>query len=515
MSTGGHKQFVGQDRVAMIMAGHPETELGLAPDNSANMIIKDPTTMGPDVKIADLPFSIRDRAPDYFSQCSTPGLLDPGTIVYASGDLGGKLKITRLAPGTQQDLNIPSNINLLSLIPDYSEALRKQLESVKIPPNMKKILERGATIYQHNNKGAFYHEILKGLPSTGTIFNLLGARLPQEKKIATAIQQASQLLDGGILANLGGSIIGIGSMLSLLGANPRLLSQITKNMPSDVATGFTSMIRLIQDVGDSTSSSVVSNRVDPTTFLANATRVLSECVSLNDIVNCTNELVSNTSYHGTENIKPLSYSYNSQYGPTTVTLDAEGNMIQVASYAVILAAVTDTLTSSSFNASPLVIAAIAPTIAKNATSLSMAINAASVIASGLGPTTTVTAATTLVNGLVPSFGLLGAASTLSAALSGEFGAALQNVINTNNLGAALGGLLGSSSQLLSSLTGQAPIFGQSAATLNEMLQRLPSAQAAEFKAILNKANPLFKEALKIAHKEGGKIIPKIIKKLGG
>lgn len=515
MSVGGHKQFVGQDRVAMVLGGHPETELGLAPDNSGNMIIKDPTTMGPDVNMSDLPFSIRDRAPDYFSQCSTPGLLDPGTVVYASGDLGGKLKITRLAPGAQQDSNMPSNMNLLNMIPDFAEAMKKQLESVKKPPNLSKTTERGATVYKHEEKGAFSHDALKGLPSTGTIFNLLGAKLPQEKQISTAIQQASGLMDGGILSSLGGQIMGMGSMLQSLAGNSQLLSQAMQNMPSDVAAGFSSMMGMMQNVTDSTSSSVVGNRVDPTTMLSNAAKLFGECSSLNDVINATSELASNTHYHGTDKIPKQSFSYSTVYGPTTVTLDAEGNMVQNASPTVILAAVKDTLQTTSFNANPSVLDAIAPIIAQNCTSMTMAINASSAIGAGLGSSTSISAATTLVNGLIPSFGSVGSTSNLSDALSGDFGSAVQKVISENNLGPALGGMLGSSSQLLSSLTGEAPMFGQSAGIFNQMLQRLPSGQMSDFKSTLKNVDGLFKDALKIAHKEGGNIIPKLLKNFGG
>ena len=331
MSLGGHKTFMGQDRVAIVVGGHAMTPLGLAQDNSGKMMIKDPTTMGAGVMITDLPFSIRDRSPDYFSQCSTPGLLDPGKMVYARGDLGGKLKITAIPDETYQDTAVPTNNNMLAFA-GFLTSINMLNPFVWQPPNAMKTVDKGAVVYRPIEKSPFSHNMLKGLPSSGTTFPLIGMRLPPELNIPTALQPFANLLGGGLLGQLPGIAMNLGLMLLSLKNDPVKYKLATQDMPRETLSAFESLTNLSQsaiiDTANNGNSviSLTGFRVDPNTFVDNVATVYAQCKSLNDLIECTHELVSNTEYHGMSNFENVRVVYETPYGNTTIYITPDGEI---------------------------------------------------------------------------------------------------------------------------------------------------------------------------------------------
>ena len=328
MSTGGHKSFVGQERIGIVVGGHSMTPLGIAGDNSGKLIVKDPTTMGDNVRITDLPFSIRDRAADYFSQCSTPGLLDPGKVVYLKGDLGGKLKIVGIADETYQEGGVPENNSLIS---PFLSVINLINPNVWQPPNLTKTYNRGAQVYNATEKNPYSHGMLRGLPATGTTFPLLGARIPNETGIPTAIQNFSNILTGGMLGNLLGVAMNLGLMLTSLKNNPAQFQRATQNMPRETRDAFESLINMSQDVvteGDPSTISLTSFRVDPNTFVDNVATVYAQCTSLNDLIECTAELVSNTEYHGLSNYDIVRVEYETPFGNSTIFINPTGELYE-------------------------------------------------------------------------------------------------------------------------------------------------------------------------------------------
>lgn len=304
------------------------TPLGLAGDNSGKLIVKDPTTMGDNVLVTDLPFSIRDRAPDYFSQCSTPGLLDPGKVVYLKGDLGGKLKIVGIADETYQEGGVPENNSLLS---PFLSVINLFNPNVWQPPNMVKTYDRGAMVYRAQEKAPYSHNMLRGLPATGTTFPLLGIRIPPETNIPTAIQPFSNILTGGQLGNLLGIAMSLGLMLTSLKNNPAQFKRATQNMPKETQVAFESMINMSQDVvteGDPSTISLTGFRVDPNTFVDNVATVYAQCTSLNDLIECTAELVSNTQYHGMQNFDIVKVEYETPFGNSTIFINPTGELYE-------------------------------------------------------------------------------------------------------------------------------------------------------------------------------------------
>ena len=64
------------------------------------------------------------------------------------------------------------------------------------------------------------------------------------KKIDTAVQQATNILDSSVLSKLPGQFMSLKNLFSSLSKQQK--SKATQNMPPEVLQGFESMSRLLQ-----------------------------------------------------------------------------------------------------------------------------------------------------------------------------------------------------------------------------------------------------------------------------
>lgn len=321
----GNKSFLSSERTAIVLGGHADTVNGLAPDNSGNQVIKDPTTMGEGVPAGDLPFSLRQRSADYFAQCSTPGLLDPGKAIYARGDTSGKLAMASLVEEQwQPSASTPGNANLIGE-GDFWKAITHMYKHVNRPPNMKKIMDKGAEVYQKQEKGPFSHSLLAGLPAHGAIFNLLGPKIPPEKNIPTAIQEFLKILSAAMVSNLPGTSMSTGKMFKNITDDPQKLQKVTKDMPPEIRDAFISIANIIQVV-ETSGTTVTDFRVHEETFNKNAVDLFCQCRTLNDLIHISMELTSNTHFHGHDKLQEIRYKANTPFGEITLHVDHTGNL---------------------------------------------------------------------------------------------------------------------------------------------------------------------------------------------
>lgn len=325
--------FEGREGIGITVAGYPFTPGGMAQDLSSKLAVKDPTTMGSGVLLTDLPFSLRDRAADYFSQCSTPGMLDPGKVVYYKSDLGGKARIVGMPDEIYSSTSIPTNMNLLSAAGGFLTAINLINPYVRKPPNVTYAMDSGARIVRTvADTVSFAHSMLQGLPSSGTLFPLIGLRLPPERNIPTALQPVNNLLGSNLLAALPGLAMSLGLMLASLKQDTEKYKAATANMSAQTITAFESMINMTQSATADTANggnnvlALTSFRIDPNVFIDNVATVYAQCASLADIVEASHELVSNTAYHGLDNLEVVRVVYETPQGNTTIYINPQGDV---------------------------------------------------------------------------------------------------------------------------------------------------------------------------------------------
>ena len=296
-----------------------------APDMSNNLRVYFPGIHGKDVNVKHLAFSPRLMSPDRMTQGTFPGGLDPGSLVVALKDTGSnQCQIMGLANDiNNNDTRLPGNIDLLQPIQEFFT----KTVGVNIPPNIQDSTRDGAKIRKITEKGQeHHHNLLKGLPTHGALFPILGTVIPEMKNVATAIQSFSDVLTSDLLSQLPGVQMSLGQMFSELQSTSDFKS-ILKLFPRELGNAFQNMSTLIQAVETSEGSGFsTNNRVDSSTFMENAISLFNQCTNLSDICTSMQMLQTDTSLHGLDKLKDVAFKVLTPFGEITKTLSANGEI---------------------------------------------------------------------------------------------------------------------------------------------------------------------------------------------
>jgi hypothetical protein len=225
---------------------------------------------------------------------------------------------------------VPNDINKDSTTPGNSAAIWpaiqqavKDLTSIRIPPN---IGSGEAGSKPPKEKGQYHsNELMKYLPSTGTLWPMNGIQIPQVTSVATATQAFSSILTGDILSMLPGVSMSLGSLLSSM--PQQLMDELMKNVPPEISGALNSMSTLMQSMEMSEQGGfTTASKVNPDVFFSNAANLLSNARSVYDMVSTFQQLQHDTSLYGLDSLAPVNMTMTGPFGDIPMQIDALGNI---------------------------------------------------------------------------------------------------------------------------------------------------------------------------------------------
>jgi len=301
-----------------------------ASDHSCNQKVILPLVHNPDgVKPEHLAFSTLSQSPQKHSQTSFPGVLDPGYLVYVMKRPGDNQVVIL---GVANDLHnsdnrTPGNIDLLGH--SFFKELMDKTIKINIPPDIQEGEDRGAKVRKIKEKDKEWsHNLLKGLPTHGSLFSLAGFRLPELKDIPTAKQHFNGILTQDMLNNLPGQVMSLGKMFNSLFGNKSMSNAALGGLPPQMQNAVQSFGNLAQNLeANEYGSFGVSGRVDANTYMNNAVSLISQITTIDDLVTVMNRLQYDETLFGQENLDCLEYEIEGTFGTLKQLVCANGNVV--------------------------------------------------------------------------------------------------------------------------------------------------------------------------------------------
>ena len=273
-----------------------------------------PCSEGPDVKAEHKPREPTRKAPCTGSWCGRTDIAGTACTVDSQGP-GAIVTgcFSDALVNTKQEME--SNRKLLH--PDVITALGTEVDW-KIPPNIRETKHRGAKVRKYIEREFFKTDLLSGLPINSSLFSMLQQNLPQKKGIETAKEHFSNILGSGVLGGLPGGLSSLGNILNKIPSG---------SLNSEISTAFSSLANMIPsfdtDAGLETNGLM---RVNEEVFLENATELLSQCRSLDDLNECIMEIYENESLRGLDTYEDTDYLVNTPFGTICHTISPSGDL---------------------------------------------------------------------------------------------------------------------------------------------------------------------------------------------
>lgn len=284
-----------------------------------------PQEYGKDVDIKHLPFArnVAQGTQGGVTNFNPPPEHGSAVMVMKmSGQAGtGHLHVLGAVPNDiNRDSTTPGNSNPW---PAIGKAI-KDLTSIRIPPN---VGSGAAGSKPPKEKGQYHaHELLKSIPSTGTLWPMNGLQIPQVKNVATATQAFSSILTGDMLSMLPGMNMTLGSLFNNMPA--ALKDQLFKNIPPEIGAAMNSMSNLMQSMEIVEGGGFnTATKINPDVFFNNAVNVLADARTIYDMVGSFQRLQYDTSLYGLESLPPVSMTLTGgPFGDIPMQIDALGNI---------------------------------------------------------------------------------------------------------------------------------------------------------------------------------------------
>lgn len=295
------------------------------PTQSGGVRIYLPHEYGKDVDIKHLPFSrnIAQGTQNGITNFNPPPEHGSAVMVMKmAGHAGtGHLHVLGTVPNDiNRDSTTPGNS---SVWPAIEKAI-KDVTSIRIPPN---VGSGEAGSKPPKEKGQYHkHELMKSIPSTGTLWPMNGLQIPQVQNITTAVQASSGILTGDLLSQLPGMNMTMGSLLSNMPGD--LLGQLMKNLPPEIGAAMTSMTNLMQSMEINEAGGFnTATKINPAVFFNNAANVLADSRTIYDLVGAFQRLQYDTSLYGLDSLTPVNFTMTGgPFGDIPMAVDALGNI---------------------------------------------------------------------------------------------------------------------------------------------------------------------------------------------
>jgi len=331
----------------IVVGGH---DADAPSDYSGNLRVYFPGIHGKDVNVKHLAFSPRLMSPTGGTQQQFPGGLDPGSMVVAMKDTGSnQCQIIGMANDiNNNDQTIAGNMSLLQSIAQY---LTMDVQ-IRPPPTSRDATVNGARIRQIQEKDKLWnHGMTRGLPTHAATYNLAGMRLPQVSSVSTALQSFDNLITDGMLGDLPGVALSLGSLVSTILNTVSIMKQLNGKMSGPNMLAFQSMSYLLQSVEQTEGAGFMTGtRVNQDVYQQNAINLIGQATGISDMVHVFQRLQYDTSLFGLDTLAPVVSAIASPHGTTYRSFSPSGQMVNYTPVAVAVAAkvVTSFLSGAGF-----------------------------------------------------------------------------------------------------------------------------------------------------------------------
>ena len=276
------------------------------PTESGGFRVYLPTEYGPGVKRTHLPF-IRmmstgtEEGMTKFNPPPERGSALLAMKVPGHSGTGHLIALGVLPNDINNEDTIPGNMPLMEFLPVIKQAINHKI-NVLIPPNIVEKNKRGAQIRVPIEKGVKHsHALLKGIPSTGTLYPLLGYPIPQVHNISTAIDAFTAIVTKDLHEMLPGVHINIANLLDLFSI--KKLTELEEEIGAPLFNALKATTNLMQQMTFvETSGFLTAFRVNEKDYLANALRLLKNMKDIKDIDAVIRRLQSDTSLFGMDDV---------------------------------------------------------------------------------------------------------------------------------------------------------------------------------------------------------------------
>lgn len=285
-----------------------------------------PGQYGKDVDIKHLPFSrnLAQGTQNGITNFNPPAEHGSAVMCMKMGGHAGTGHLTILGT-VPNDTNKGSTTpgNSIGLWPAIDKAL-KDTTKIRIPPSAGK---GPADSKPPKEKGKYHsHDIVKGIPSSATLWPINGMKIPQVQNISSAIQAFSNVLTGDLLGMLPGMNMSMGSLFDMMPS--ALKDQLMKAVPPDIAAAMNTMSNLMQSMESNESGGFsTATKINPDVFFQNAVNVLADARTVYDMVNAFQRLQHDTSLYGLDSLPPVNFTMTGgPFGDIPMAIDALGNI---------------------------------------------------------------------------------------------------------------------------------------------------------------------------------------------
>lgn len=321
----------------IVVGGH---DADAPSDYSGNLRVYFPGIHGKDVDIKHLAFSPRLMSPTGGTQQQFPGGLDPGSMVVAMKDTGSnQCQIIGMANDlNNNDITIPGNINLMQVA--QLASMLTQVVQIRPPPTTRDATVNGARIRQIQEKDQLWnHGMTRGLPTHAATYNLAGMRLPAVKNVATALQSFDNLITDGMMGDLPGVAMSLGSLVSSILNTVAIVKQLSGKMSGQNMLAFQSMSYLLQSVEQNEGAGFMTGtRVNQEVYQRNAVNLIGQATGVSDMVNVFQRLQYDTSLFGLDTLAPVVSAIATPHGTAYRSFSPSGQMMTLTPATVVAAA---------------------------------------------------------------------------------------------------------------------------------------------------------------------------------
>lgn len=306
-----------EDLIGIVVGGGDDDP---AKDQSGTCRVYVPSLHSNDVKREDLPLVPRLGSGGNEGTTFFGGPPEDGSQViirrYNGVGSGFGCIVGVVKDDTNSNQSAPGNFNIRShkLI---QEALTRQH---KINSKAKAGSGQAGSKPTEESGGKYFHDLVKGIPNSSTLWPIAGMKIPQVNSIETATQSFSAIMPAGAIAGLAGQALSMGNLFSNMPS--AIKDKLFSALPKDLGNALETMTNLMPEISPSGLS---GTRVNPEVFYANALKLLTECRDIDDLIKCITELMTNTALHGADTLPNITVEIDTPFGKSNVEFDITGS----------------------------------------------------------------------------------------------------------------------------------------------------------------------------------------------
>lgn len=306
-----------EDLIGIVVGGGDDDP---AKDQSGTCRVYVPSLHSNDVKREDLPLVPRLGSGGNEGMTFFGGPPEDGAQViirrYNGVGSGFGCIIGVVKDDTNNNQSAPGNINIRA----HKLILEALTRKHKINSKAKAGSGEAGSKPTEEAGGKYFHDLVKGIPNSSTLWPIAGMKIPQVNSIETATQAFSAIMPAGAIAGLAGQALSMGNLFSNM---PSVIKdKIFSALPKELGEALETMINLMPEIEPSGLS---GTRVNPEVFYANAAEMLTRCRDIDDLIRCITDLLTDTSLHGADTLPNITVEIDTPFGKANVEFDIKGS----------------------------------------------------------------------------------------------------------------------------------------------------------------------------------------------